>query len=46
MTPGLSKIRLRIDITNIPKSLSNYLYILVKFLDQLGTSEFDYKEFS
>ncbi len=39
MTKGLSKIRLRIDITNIPDSLNNYLYIFIKFWNQFGTNK-------
>lgn len=43
---GVTSIRLKIDITNFPSSMTNYLYLLEKFMTQLGTTQYSYEEFS
>ena len=46
MNSGLTSIRLKIDITNFPPSMTNYLFLLQNFMNQLGTNKYNYEEFS
>lgn len=46
MAPGLTSLRMRIEITGFPQSLVGFINIYAQFLSQLGTKLNDYKEFS
>lgn len=45
-TNGLTHLRLKFDLTGFPESMINYLYLLENFLNEMGTKNFKYDEFS
>ena len=45
-TNGLTHLRLKFDLVGFPESMINYLYLFEHFLNEMGTKNFKYDEFS